>query len=113
MDKVWKERWVKALRSGEYKQGRAALRTADDKFCCLGVLCDLAAKDGRMKWVPSGSCYGANRATFTGVLPPAVCKLAGLRQRDPVVGDDNTLTAANDCERLSFLEIADLIEKHL
>lgn len=35
-----KTRWLEALRSGEYKQGRAYLRK-DDKFCCLGVLCDL------------------------------------------------------------------------
>lgn len=41
--------WVKALRSGEYKQGYGYLhykRGGKDKFCCLGVLCDLAVKNG-------------------------------------------------------------------
>lgn len=45
MDSKTKKNWLKALRSGEYKQGEAALRKeANDgieKFCCLGVLCDL------------------------------------------------------------------------
>lgn len=41
--------WVKALRSGEYRQHRDELRN-DNAFCCLGVLCDLAAKDGGDQW---------------------------------------------------------------
>lgn len=36
--------WVKALRSGEYEQGRGRLRSSDNKFCCLGVLCNLHAQ---------------------------------------------------------------------
>lgn len=35
-----KAKWVAALRSGEYKQGREVLRNGD-QFCCLGVLCDI------------------------------------------------------------------------
>jgi hypothetical protein len=34
-------RWVAALRSGEYKQGKGTLRPAENKYCCWGVLCDL------------------------------------------------------------------------
>lgn len=37
--------WVKALKSGKYKQGRAALHdTMNDTYCCLGVAqeCGLA-----------------------------------------------------------------------
>lgn len=38
--------WIKALRSGEYKQGKALLNYIDlddkeTKHCCLGVLCDI------------------------------------------------------------------------
>lgn len=36
--------WLDALRSGEYQQGEGHLR-AGDKFCCLGVACDLAVKN--------------------------------------------------------------------
>jgi hypothetical protein len=56
------KRWVTALRSGDYQQSRGALRstTADDKelgnnFCCLGVLCDLYAKEHpNAAWVRGG-----------------------------------------------------------
>ena len=60
------KRWVAALRSGEYKQAVGALRDCEygefdyeteacviDKVnghCCLGVLQDLAAKDGGAQW---------------------------------------------------------------
>lgn len=47
--KVKVSEWTASLRSGDYQQGRAWLRTApfdgedgDVKHCCLGVLCDLA-----------------------------------------------------------------------
>lgn len=30
--------WVKALRSGKYKQGTNALCSIDHRYCCLGVL---------------------------------------------------------------------------
>lgn len=32
--------WVRALRSGEYKQATDALKT-ENGYCCLGVLCDI------------------------------------------------------------------------
>ena len=44
MNKEIKAEWVKALRSGEYKQGGGALHRGDH-FCCLGVLCDIAIDD--------------------------------------------------------------------
>lgn len=34
--------WIKALRSGKYKQGMGFLRDSQDGYCCLGILCDLA-----------------------------------------------------------------------
>lgn len=34
------KRWLEALRSGEYKQGRGMLRSQNG-YCCLGVVCDL------------------------------------------------------------------------
>jgi hypothetical protein len=43
-----KRQFITALRSGTYAQGRGKLRTPskdNDKWCCLGVLCDLAIRD--------------------------------------------------------------------
>jgi hypothetical protein len=38
MNPKYKTRWIKALRSGKYKQGVGALKTESGKYCCLGVL---------------------------------------------------------------------------
>lgn len=43
MDPELKTKWVAALRSGEYTQGRGYLyHPLTNSFCCLGVLCAVA-----------------------------------------------------------------------
>ena len=42
-----KEKWLAALRSGNYKQTQNRLKR-NDTFCCLGVLCDIS---GQGEWV--------------------------------------------------------------
>jgi hypothetical protein len=44
-----KEKWIDALRSNEYKQTQGYLHTSDG-YCCLGVLCDLYAKEHHVEW---------------------------------------------------------------
>lgn len=39
-----KAEWIAALLSGDYEQGRSALRNGRSEYCCLGVACDLAVK---------------------------------------------------------------------
>jgi len=39
------KRWIEALMSGRYKQGKNCLRNADNEFCCLGVAMDVLAPD--------------------------------------------------------------------
>jgi hypothetical protein len=34
-------KWLAALRSGEYEQNRECLLRINNKFCCLGVLCEV------------------------------------------------------------------------
>lgn len=41
MNKEVKAKWVAALRSGEYKQGKGRLKNINNEYCCLGVLCAL------------------------------------------------------------------------
>jgi hypothetical protein len=50
-------RWVEALESGKYEQGRKLLRSLDNKFCCLGVACDLFKDEVGLKWVKSHTSY--------------------------------------------------------
>ena len=48
MKKNIAKRWVKALRSGKYKQGQCLLKQVEEgqvKYCCLGVLCELYNQD--------------------------------------------------------------------
>lgn len=43
LPKAFKNKWVKALRSGKYKQGRKLLRNSiDNTYCCLGVAAEIA-----------------------------------------------------------------------
>lgn len=44
-----KNKWIEALLSGKYNQGQGNLRLRDsgeDKFCCLGVFCDIVEPEG-------------------------------------------------------------------
>lgn len=41
MDKELKEKWIAALRSGDYCQTKGKL-IDEQGYCCLGVLCDVA-----------------------------------------------------------------------
>lgn len=104
-----KARWVEALRSGNYKQGKQALYHAG-RFCCLGVLCDLAVKDEAVE--KSGEGFGSEKDGFAKLLPPtSVLKWAGVERgftRDVL----NDLATKND-DGVSFAEIADAIEAQL
>jgi hypothetical protein len=118
--------WIKALRSGKYKQGTGFLHTADDKFCCLGVACDLAVKKGIIR-KPTKSI--AERAfedyevyrygNLSGLLPKKVMNWLGLSYSagDFTLGPteyfqtDDSLAAMND-SGVSFKKIADFIEKN-
>lgn len=44
MDPELKQKWIAALKSGEYKQGKACLHNEEQgTYCCLGVLNKVAA----------------------------------------------------------------------
>lgn len=111
MNKTIKNRWVTALRSGGYEQGAGCL-TRNKKFCCLGVLCDLAVKDGIISAVEDDQdgdvivYYGEDMA----LLPQEVMKWAGLTTIGPHIGPNTTLTHMNDSQRYDFNTIADAIE---
>lgn len=105
-----KAKWVAALRSGEYRQWRGDLRGYGG-FCCLGVLCDVHAKETGLSWWRQGIDSSAYMGE-TGILPDRVCVWAGLDSCDPIMGDYKA-AAWNDDLGANFDQIADLIEKHL
>jgi hypothetical protein len=105
------ERWIAALRSGKYKQGRFNLRSTDDDYCCLGVLCDIVNPGG---WGPS---VAKDRYRFGGVdntLPDHVANGLGMgwggELPTPVDGT-RRLATLNDTRVYTFDQIADVIEE--
>lgn len=94
--------WVRALRSGKYGWGKEALKPDDGRFCCLGVLCEVALKRGII------SSYGHN-ASF---LPDSVREWVGLEYNDGAKEYLQPLSEINDeSKRNPFKKIANLIEK--
>lgn len=102
-----KKLWLEALRSGKYEQGRGKLRSTDNKFCCLGVLCDISNLG---VWEGGRFVYYLGSG---GILPTAVMVWAGLDDVDPKIDSSVRSIEANDMFRKSFAEIADLIERNL
>ncbi len=109
MNKRIKKLWLKALRSGQYKQTQGTLRrklteSKGYSYCCLGVLEDIRVQQGAADRFPS-----RNR-----VLTKACQRWAEVEENDPVIGirQPTTLADLNDSGK-SFKQIANLIEKHL
>lgn len=109
------QKWVEALESGEYEQGRGALEL-DGKLCCLGVACRVAHKAGLPLDVNVD--HESGLTSFCGqttVLPLAVCEWLGIGSATGAMGSSSTeasLIAANDGGGLTFPEIARLIREH-
>jgi hypothetical protein len=107
-----KKRWLDALRSGKFKQGREALRSnhgGDTRHCCLGVLCELAVEDGVAR--RKGNRY----LDCSEILPRDVQHWAELDDPNPSVrgqGFSVCLAEMNDSGK-DFNAIADIIEEQL
>jgi len=121
MKKSVMKKWVTALRSGKYKQGQDRLRSDVSHFCCLGVLCDIIAKD---EWkTPSAgtaNAWGNDYNIYKEVhgLPKKIQILTGVRSssgknlktgRELVYFNDGTITVKKS---KSFKWIANYIERN-
>lgn len=121
--------WVDALRSGKYEQGTGWLARRDSptdtyKYCCLGVACDVAVKNGLDLDVTEQQYGGASYFEYNArdvSLPLAVADWLGVdgtsiylpnphqnridkRREVPAI-------TLNDDFLCSFAVIADAIEK--
>lgn len=105
-------KWIAALRSGKYNQGRCYLRSKTDHFCCLGVLCDLYYPDG---WEDTDVDNNRSWYRFNGLArfsaadthpPQEVMKLVGMNLYEQL-----EIVAMNDYENYSFEELASAIEE--
>lgn len=113
------QKWIKALRSGQYKQGYYRLRNynkdGEDTFCCLGVACDVLKEDLSGEWdIINGDDYmfkvSDNQFHGKQYMPDVVVEYLGLSEE---FLNDN-LSGLNDGEpSFSFEEIANEIEKEV
>lgn len=128
MNQDVKALWLTALRSGKYKQATGSLQTSDNKFCCLGVLCELAVEAGvierkqsspeyayRYKPLPREdgmSVYGSSTGLFREVMDWAGIETAAASYETSVEPNDidRNLVGLNDGLRHSFEQIADVVE---
>lgn len=114
-----KKKWLTALRSGEYEQGKSFLHN-DGEFCCLGVLCDIYKNEHPgIEWT-----LGRDERLVLNVvgdktpyvLPEAVMHWADVQGPSPLVlyhGVYKQLSMLNDDYGLEFDDLADLIEASL
>lgn len=101
-----KAKWVEALRSGKYKQGKFALHRIDQKdFCCLGVLCEVLEvpkraqdKTGTIRMEYQFGDFWLSHSVPEDLLKSQVT---------------DKLVDMNDSGSKSFTEIADWIEKNI
>lgn len=108
---------VKALRSGEYEQGRTQLVDEDDRFCCLGVACNI--NEVELDWKYNKSWKRWEMDGDSGVLPYEVQKEFGFDTEQGHRRDGRmiriggisykNLADAND-RGVPFTDIADYIE---
>lgn len=127
MKKNVAEKWIKALLSKKYKQGRNALKYKikhGTRHCCLGVLCELYQKDHKRKLPTSTSTdrfnmdipRGAKFTTFAdcGIdLPEKVMKWAGMRSEVGFIRSTGENLATMNDEKVGFKKIADIIEDRM
>jgi len=100
------KKWVKALRSGKYKQGTRGnlFNEETEEYCCLGVLCKIEnIRTGRHGYLTNHMQKKLKFKTPDGKLNRTYKSLKGLAY---------TLTELND-EGVSFKKIANIIEKKL
>ena len=107
MKKEIADKWVAALRSGEYGQCTGGLTNQDRTLhCCLGVLCELAIKEGVPVRVKPSLAHPSwlQFDDLLGALPDSVGTWAGM-----TVSKGQVLAAMNDAGA-PFVKIADAIE---
>ena len=112
MDRVFAKKWVKALRSGKYKQAHDVLFNGEG-YCCLGVACIVAGKKFVHK--VEANDYVVERTKEYAHLPSSVKKLMKIKYVTGEFTDKDgglgSLTDMNDSGK-TFEEIADFIENN-
>lgn len=111
MDPKIKNRWIKALLSGDYEQGKKCLKNKKGQYCCLGVLADVCDKLGRKNQFDDSKAGSSD-----GLLSYRLYDFAkemGLMNKEDGRSIENKLVLMNDEYDSSFKQIAAWIKKNL
>lgn len=103
-----KTKWLEALRSGAYNQGKGCLKNKNCEYCCLGVLADVLDPTLWNEEAYDYSSWGNPETT-------AYFQHEQAEQYDiePVKTYEWDLMKMNDSLDYSFEQIADWIEENL
>lgn len=131
LTKLQFDNWLIALRSGQYTQGRGALKYKTDSglnYCCLGVLCETNNIPNSIMAASQFYSFKKNELTSSSCLYPEPLVVG---EYDPVIDTSNndivniikksntewldqprpsSLSYLNDGLKLNFKDIADIIE---
>jgi hypothetical protein len=131
MDAKLKADWVKALRSGKYKQADATLHDKKhDSYCCLGVLCKVMGAEFGPGVEAGDEESGASTYDYVPVLNGRVlssgedqelktsfCDEIGIPDQAPLIMRNDGMGSNPDdpgyIPRHTFPQIADWIEQNL
>lgn len=103
-----RDKWVAALRSGEFVQGHYTLYDFSyNSYCCLGVLCELHRREFRSEsWILGTPSFYFGHESH---LPPEVIEWLGIEE-DMYLS--SFLMGANDSDGWPFAKIARYIEAY-
>lgn len=128
MKKSFADKFLTALQSGEYEQGESTLKSEDNKFCCLGVACDVAGIAMDTEDWPMVDLVGDNKIFPASLIyvdeNKELCELLGNLNdgfsmgsvyMQQILGDYNHNIPVNseDTQNFDFDQIADFIEANL
>lgn len=114
MNAELKQKWLDALRSGRYSQGKEVLKKVSyvghAQHCCLGVLCEVVplVQEVRMANKALGFELSGSGEADNKYLTPSILAYVGLTD-----SQQKELAAMNDDEGLLFDEIAAWVEKNV
>jgi hypothetical protein len=122
MDTEMKTKWVAALRSGDYQQGKSRLRKVEldgsESYCCLGVLCDIV-DSSNWTLAPTrgdGDVFYRWGSSSSSLLPTELATRFELERYESklmLMNDNPVLSIYGERGTCTFADIADHIEKNV
>jgi hypothetical protein len=125
LPKIFKKKWVAALKSGKYKQGTGRLVTSsikdncyEEKFCCIGVACRISHP--RFKSNATAISKRSYKGRIRDLKIPKLLigdyinyNFNNDRSNDDYNPIVEKLVIFNESLKYSFIQIADWVEENL